>query len=218
MKCSEIINRVDEFLDDRLNPADLTAVRTHLAECGACREEIEAVRDLRDRASHLPRSIEPPHDLWPQIAGRMSQEKIVRNRFGRQFLLAAAAVVLLVGSVVTAYLVGRNQASLIVSTPPAVETGPSQILLASFQELGVHDYAVTRNELLEALETRRGDLSPETLEMLKTNLEIIDEAMGNIAEALGENPDNEFLMKQLAAAYRRQINLLERAVRLPSEV
>ena len=218
MNCSEVISRVDEFLDDRLNPADLTAVRTHLAECVACREEIEAVRDLRDRASQLSRSIEPPHDLWPQIVARVSQEKIVRHRFGRQFLLAAAAVVLLVGSVVTAYLVGRNQASLIASTPPAVETGPSQILLASFQELGVHDYAATRNELLEALEIRRGDLSPETLEMLKTNLEIIDEAMGKIAEALGENPDNEFLMKQLAAAYRRQINLLERAVRLPSEV
>jgi anti-sigma factor RsiW len=218
MNCSEVISRVDEFLDDRLSPADLTAVRTHIVECVACREEIEAVRDLRDRASQLPRSFEPPHDLWPQIAARVSQEKIVRHRFGRQFLLAAAAVVLLVGSVVTAYLVGRNQASLIASTPSAVETGPSQILLASFQELGVHDYAATRNELLEALEIRRGDLSPETLEMLKTNLEIIDEAMGKIAEALGENPDNEFLMKQLAAAYRRQINLLERAVRLPSEV
>ena len=114
MNCSEVISRVDEFLDDRLNPADLTAVRTHIVGCVACREEIETVRDLRDRASQLPRSIEPPHDLWPQIAARVSQEKIVRHRFGRQFLLAAAAVVLLVGSVVTAYLVGRNQSSHIV--------------------------------------------------------------------------------------------------------
>jgi len=218
MKCSKVISRVDEYLDDRLHPAEVTAVQTHLVKCAVCREEIEAARDLRDRALQLPRSVDPPHDLWPQIAARVSQEKIVRPRFGRQFLMAAAAILLLVGSVVTAYLVGRNQASLIASTPPAVETGPSQILLASFQELGVHDYAATRNELFEALEGRRKELSPETLEMLKINLEIIDEAMGKIAEALGENPDSEFLMKQLAAAYRRQINLLERAVRLPSEV
>ena len=218
MNCSDVISRVDEFLDDQLNPPDLTAVRTHLAECAACSEEIEAVRDLRNRASQLPRFVDPPRDLWPQIATRISQEKIVRHRFGRQFLMAAAAVVLLVGSVVTAYLVGKNQANLIASPPTAVETGPSQILLASFQGLGVYDYAATRNELLEALDARRGDLSPETLEMLKINLEIIDEAMGKIAEALGENPNSELLMKQLAAAYRRQINLLERAVRLPSEV
>lgn len=218
MKCSEVISRLDQYLDDQLSPADATALRTHLVECSVCREEIDAVSDLRNRASRLSRSIEPPHDLWPQIAARISQEKIVRHRFGRQFLIAAAALVVLLGSVVTAYLVGRNQAHLVASTPLAAETAPSQILLASFKELGVHDYVATRNELLEALEARQGELSPETLEMLKTNLEIIDEAMGKIAEALGENPDSELLMKQLAAAYRRQINLLERAVRLPSEV
>ena len=50
------------------------------------------------------------------------------------------------------------------------------------------------------------------------NLKVIDDAMEKIAEALGEEPGNEFLMKQLAAAYRRQINLLETAVRLPAEV
>jgi anti-sigma factor RsiW len=217
MKCSEFISRVDEYLDDQLNPADLAVVKTHLADCAVCREEIEVVRDIRGRASRLPSSVEPPHDLWPQIAARLSQEKVVHRRFGRQFLIAAAAVFVLVGSVVTAYLVGRNQSTRVVSAPPGVEMDSSQILLASFQELGVHDYVVTRNELLDALEARRGELSPETLEMLKTNLEIIDEAMGKIAVALGENPESEFLMKQLAAVYRRQINLLERAVRLPSE-
>ena len=218
MNCSDVISCIDEYLDDRLNPADLTAMKHHLVDCASCRDEIETARDIRDRASRLPSAVEPPHDLWPQIAARLSQEHVVHHRFGRRFLMAAAAVLLLAGSVVTAYLVGRNQATRVVTTSTAVEMGASQILLASFQELGVHDFVVTRNELLEALEARRGELSPETLEMLRTNLEIIDEAMGKIAVALGENPDSEFLMKQLAAAYRRQINLLERAVRLPSEV
>jgi hypothetical protein len=99
-----------------------------------------------------------------------------------------------------------------------VETGPSEIVLASFEELGVDDYVVTRGKLLGALEARRDDLSPETLEVLMANLKVIDDAMRKIAEALGEEPDNEFLMKQLAAVYRRQINLMEMAVRLPAEV
>jgi hypothetical protein len=218
MNCTEVATRVDDYLNDRLNSADLESVQIHLADCALCREEVEVARDIRDRASRLPSSLEPPHDLWPQIAARLSQERIVHHRFGRRFLMAAAAIFLLVGSVVTAYLVGRSQATRVAAAPAAVEMGASQILLASFQELGVHDFVVTRNELLEALEARRGELSPETLELLKTNLEIIDEAMGKIAVALGENPQSELLMKQLAAAYRRQINLLERAVRLPSEV
>ncbi len=218
MNCSDVISRVDEYLDDQLNPADLTAVKNHLIDCASCRDEIEIARDIRDRASRLPSAVEPPRDLWPQIAARLSQEHVVHHRFGRRFLMAAAAVFLLAGSVVTSYLVGRNQATRVVTAPRAVEMDQSQILLASFQELGVHDYAATRNELLEALEARRGELSQETLEMLKINLEIIDEAMAKIAVALGENPNSELLMKQLAAVYRRQINLLERAVRLPSEV
>jgi hypothetical protein len=47
---------------------------------------------------------------------------------------------------------------------------------------------------------------------------VIDHAMDRIAEALGEDPENEFLMKQLASAYRRQIDLMQRAVRMPAEV
>jgi hypothetical protein len=50
------------------------------------------------------------------------------------------------------------------------------------------------------------------------NLLLIDQAMDRIAEALGEDPENEFLMQQLATAYRRQIDLLQRAVRMPAEI
>lgn len=218
MNCSEFASRIDGFLDGRLSPEDEEALRNHLAECPACAEETEAVKDLRRRTARLPRSLEPPRNLWPEIATRIATETVVQGRFVRRALMAAAAVVLLAGSVVTAYIVGRSQTGTIVENRQVVETSPSEIVLASFEELGVDDYVVTRGKLLGALEARRDDLSPETLEVLMANLKVIDDAMGKIAEALGEEPDNEFLMKQLAAAYRRQINLMETAVRLPAEV
>jgi hypothetical protein len=56
------------------------------------------------------------------------------------------------------------------------------------------------------------------MDVVMENLLLIDQAMDRIAEALGEDPENEFLMKQLAGAYRRQIDLLQRAVRMPAEV
>ena len=84
--------------------------------------------------------------------------------------------------------------------------------------MGVNNYLDTRNELLDALEARKHELSGETMDVVMENLLLIDRAMDRIAEALGEDPENEFLMKQLAGAYRRQIDLLQRAVRMPAEV
>ncbi len=218
MNCSDLASCIDGYLDGRLRPEDEEALRNHFAECPACAEEVEVAQDLRQRAARLPRSLDPPRDLWPEIATRITAEKVVQDRFVRRALMAAAAVALLAGSVVTAYMVGRSQTGTVVENRQVVETGPSEIVLASFEELGVDDYVVTRGKLLDALEARRDDLSPETLEVLMANLKVIDDAMGKIAEALGQEPDNEFLMKQLAAAYRRQINLMELAVRLPAEV
>ena len=99
-----------------------------------------------------------------------------------------------------------------------IESGPSEVLLATFKGLGVDNYMATRTELLNALEARKHELSVETMDVVTENLMLIDHAMDRIAEALGEDPENEFLMKQLASAYRRQIDLLQRAVRMPAEV
>ena len=95
---------------------------------------------------------------------------------------------------------------------------PEKPVLASFEDLGVDNFLATRTELLDALEARKHELSPETMDVVMDNLLLIDQAMDRIAEALGEDPENEFLMKQLAGAYRRQIDLLQRAVRMPAEV
>ena len=143
---------------------------------------------------------------------------MVQGRFGRRALLAAAAAVVVASAVVTAYFVGRSQAVMTVDAPAVVESGPSELLLASFEGLGVDNYLATRAELMDALEARSHELSPETMDVVMENLLLIDQAMDRIAAALGEDPENEFLMKQLAGAYRRQIDLLQRAVRMPAEV
>ena len=126
---------------------------------------------------------------------------------------------MVVSSIVTAYFVGRSQAVVVTAESPAmIESGPSEVLLATFKGLGVDNYMATRTELLNALEARKHELSVETMDVVTENLMLIDHAMDRIAEALGEDPENEFLMKQLASAYRRQIDLLQRAVRMPAEV
>jgi len=219
MNCHEWTSRIDDFLDGRLEAAEAEDLQVHLADCPSCTGELASIRELRDLAAGLPRSLEPARDLWPGIEARVSETKVVRGRFGRRAFLTAAAAVVVVSSVVTAYFIGRSQAVVVTAESPAVvESGPSEVLLASFEGLGVNNYLDTRTELLDALEARKHELSGETMDVVMENLLLIDRAMDRIAEALGEDPENEFLMKQLAGAYRRQIDLLQRAVRMPAEV
>jgi len=219
MNCHERTDRFDDYLDGRLNTTEAEDLQAHIAGCHSCAGELESIRELRNLSAALPRSLEPPCDLWPGIEAGVSATKVVRGRFGRRAILAAAAAVVIVSSVVTAYFIGRSQALVATAEPPAVvESGPSKVLLASFEGLGVNNYLDTRTELLDALKARKHELSGETMEVVMDNLLLIDQAMDRIAEALGKDPENEFLMKQLAGAYRRQIDLLQRAVRMPAEV
>ncbi|MEJ2582466.1 MAG: hypothetical protein P8127_12665 [Acidobacteriota bacterium] len=142
----------------------------------------------------------------------------MRGRFGYRAFLAAAAAAVIVFAMIGAYLFGRSQAVVVAEAPAVVSGGPSEILLASFEDLGVDGYEARRNGLLHALDLRKDELSPETIAVVMDNLLLIDQAMDRISVALGEDPENELLMKQLAGAYRRQIDLLQRAVRLPAEI
>lgn len=218
MKCDNFLLELDRYVDGDLEESLSEAMRNHRDGCSACAKEHEFAIELQNRVSSLPRTVEPKRDLWPEIAGTIQREKVVPAQFGRTALMAAAAVVLLVGSVVTAFYMGRQQGVSSVDMVVSGEAAPSPVLLASFEELGVRDFEVTRAGLLSAVKARRGELSFETYEVVMTNLRLIDDAMGRIAVALDENPNSELLQKQLAAAYRSQIGLLERALRLPAEV
>jgi hypothetical protein len=217
MKCEEVQLVLEDHLDRRPDDAGGEAVQAHLDGCPECAELHRSMVALSDRVATLPRAFEPGRDLWPEIEARITAAKVVRPRFGHRALMAVAATVLLVSSVVTAYLVGRQQASTEVVVAPIAHPVTPDVLSASFAELGVHDYQATRQQLLDVIEGRKKELSPATLEIVLANLRLIDDAMNEIAEALGKDPENELLIKKLVSTYRRQINLLERAAILPSE-
>lgn len=221
MNCKDVLERIDLYLDGELAASEREALSDHLTTCASCRLEVEETRELRDRAAALPRSLEPTRDLWPEIEARISDAKIVRGRFSQRTypaLKAAAAVLVLVGSVVAAFLIGRGQ---VVGPEARLDhrdrSGGTE--LASFSVRAVEsDFAAARRELLAALEARRSQLSPETYDTVMHNLAIIDQAIAGIDAALAEHPESPRLTRQLAVAHRQQIDLLERAVRLPSEV
>ena len=78
------------------------------------------------------------------------------------------------------------------------------------------DLELARNQLRSNLEHRRDELSPETWSVVMDNMAVIDNAIARIEHALADNPNDGRLNRQLAVAYRRQIDLLQRATRLPA--
>jgi hypothetical protein len=218
--CDHVMDRLDELLDGELDADEATAVNDHLEMCAECHRELEAVRNLTAEAASLPRSIEPDNDLWPGIAGRIEARRVVRGRFGwrsphlaRRIVTTAAAAAVLVAAVTAAYLAGLHRSSTRTADS---NLGPTTVVAAHL-ELDA-DLVRVRDDLMARLEQRRNQLSPATWSVVMDNLDVIDQAIARIAVALDEHPNDRQLNHHLAVAYRQQIDLLQRATRLPAEI
>lgn len=75
MNCEKMENRLHDYLDGALTPAERQEVERHLETCENCRAEIQFLQALRQQVARLPQSLEPPRDLWPEIAARIEPKK-----------------------------------------------------------------------------------------------------------------------------------------------
>jgi hypothetical protein len=215
MKCEDIQRRVDEYVDDTLTPGEIDLVDAHLGVCAECRSEVAAEKELRLRTAKLQTSIDPPEVVWRGIAESIAEQKVLRPRFGRGLVAVAAAAALVFAAVLAGYSVGRQHGRVEAALDrSALESAGSQLSLAA---LDVGTYQVARDQLLSALEDRRASISTDTLRVVEENLGVIDQAIVRITAALSKNPNNPQLTHRLASVYRQQIELLQRATRLPDE-
>ena len=71
---SEHLNeeQLNGLVDGALNGTAREAAERHLAECESCRRDLRQAQTLVAQARALPRSIDPPADLWPGIAPQLA--------------------------------------------------------------------------------------------------------------------------------------------------
>jgi len=183
MKCSEVLEVLDEFVDRELGHAKTAAITTHIAGCSACGSRLEALENMLREASALPREISPKPDLWPRIEESISQEKIVNfPSQTRRFLKIAAAAAVVIAAITTAYFMGLHQQAPQIAE---VETVDSMVLAANNSwSLVPPSLQQTRAQLRRALEARKDSLNPQTIAMVEENLGIIDRAISEISLAL----------------------------------
>lgn len=146
--------------------------------------------ELRWQLRQLPRDIEPPRDLWPGIAARLSPARPART--GRAWwvgLAMAASLCLAVG------IAWQRQ-----GRPPAPD--PQAALVQ--REAG----ALTR-EYEAALRHFEGAPMPAPIEPAIATL---DQSAAEIRRAMDSDPGARYLLDQLRRTYSRRLSLTQRAV------
>ena len=167
---------------------------------------------LRDWVARLPEEIPPARDLWPEIRAELEAVRVLAlptalNAQTRTRLpwarLAAAAAVLVVGSVGVTWTVMRSSAPVapVVEVPPP--ESPALARFASYERMAT--------ELSATLEQKRAMLDPATRAVLERSLRTIDDALLEARAALEGDPSSAAIRTYVEAAYRHKLDFLRRA-------
>ncbi|MGH7477765.1 MAG: anti-sigma factor family protein [Longimicrobiales bacterium] len=217
-------DRLSDYLDGELGSAAHVEVESHLEECAECAALLRDLDTIRARAGALPQR-PPERDLWPAIAARLGTRGLLRfqpraeqNRRRVSLTvpqLAAAGVVLtlLSGAAVREWLVRTADtpdgvATTAPAAPAQTATGAELVSLVAPAEPAVEPLETAAAELEAALLAERSALDPHTVEVLESNLRLIDDAIAEIRAALENDPADLYLNRALANAMRRKLDVL----------
>ncbi len=227
-------DRLSDHLDGELPDEERRAVEEHLAGCTDCRQVAHELAEVKRRARALG-GVTPPRDLWPDIRARLDGDTDVvdltlrldpppsfrgdapRRRRGGVWR-AAATVALMAGTGAAGWGLRAGLEGDGAPAPESVATAPVSdgTSPATFVAEGVDAAVLARevSELERLLSTDPAGLDPETVQVLKKNLSIIQTAVAESRAALERDPDNAYVRRHLEGAVARQRAFLRQATSL----
>jgi hypothetical protein len=193
MKCDDFKKYFYEFHDEMLD-ADLTSeMKTHINDCEECGRINGRYENFLKKFSSLPDSMEPEIDLWDGIKKRITAKKGLHiNRIRILSIAASFVAVVLFSAIMLFYGLNNNKEAKVMN----------EFNTAS------KEYARARGELITALHSKEGILKHETIEVIESNLIIMDQAIGEIKLAIKKEPGNRSLLIMLADTYHKETDLL----------
>jgi anti-sigma factor RsiW len=221
-------DRLSEYVDGELDPAERAALDVHLQLCEDCAGTVEELRAVLRHAGALAANA-PEKDLWPAIEARIVPARKAQvldldsghgrraPRAGRPLRwsftlpqLAAAAVLLVMLSSVTVWTVLSRRPAAVPPLPgPSAATPATAMVQPAGFESASYDAAIA--DLERVLREHRSELDPATVRVIEQNLLIIDQATAQARKALAADPANRYLNGHLAAQLMRKMTLLRQA-------
>lgn len=225
-------DRLSEYLDDELPPAERAALEAHLRHCVACGAVLADLKRIVTRARGLEDQARG-RDLWPEIAARIGvgtgETAVVDLREARPHgrwsfslpQLAAAGIALMALSGGAAWLLHpAARTEVVVQRAPASgarAASPGLVVPASLR-VPVRSYDGAVADLERVLAEGRGRLDTTTVRVIERNLATIDSAIAQAERALAADSANAYLNSHLADTMRRKLELLRQAAALVSSV
>jgi hypothetical protein len=223
MTCDRCHNLVDDYVDGTLAAEDLAAVESHFAGCDACRGLAMDVGAIRRSARALESQIPPPH-VWTKLAASFEAASAPSRPFftmGWRPLAMAATLILLAGA---SWVLLRQPTSVThpgSSAPPSTTATRNPELARSVEtefKLAEEHYQKAIAGLEQITRTESTALDPQVAAVLRKNLDVIDQAIGESRAALQTQPASEVAQESLFEALRNKVGLLQDTVVLINEM
>ncbi len=196
---------------------------THRASCAECTALWAELDAISAEAAKLP-TLTPSRDLWSGIEARLGAQTTAARPsrwMGSQgFRLALAASLLVAVSSGITWQLATSSAPLDSAATAPTTTAPTaepSAQLVAFEET-VSDMDREIAGLEQVLSERRSLLDPRTVEVLETNIKLIDEAIAESRRALEADPASHYLATQYTRAYTSKLTLLRDAATLPTGI
>jgi anti-sigma factor RsiW len=205
------VERLSEYLDGTMAPAERDALERHLAECEECSLTLADLRGVVARVQAL-NDRPPAADLWPGIAAFIGDGEVVRP-IKRSRRVTFTVPQLLAAAIALMVLSAGGVALLLHNTAPAqIATTPTPVIQVGTGTSRGYDAAVT--ELQKVLVEHRAHLDSTTVRVLESKLALIDKAIAEAQQALDADPKSSYLHGHLTETRMQKLELLQRAALL----
>lgn len=201
-------------------PRDLwTGIRARVAD-----EAPEAAP--RPRLTALPARPRERHPLfryWMPLAAAAVALIVMSSSITRVLMkpggpFAAAPAATLPAGATSRVLLPRVAQPVALTTGAPTSGSPASSAASPALGAAEQTFEKAAADLRAAFEARKGQLKPGTVATVEENLRIIDDAIRRARAALEADPGNPDLNAMVATTWQKKVALLEKAVRLSSEI
>lgn len=204
--------KLGDYLDGSLGDPERREVEAHVESCESCGVMVRDLTAIKKAAASLDR-LPPPESLWTRIEDSLPERAIpsssALHSATHVWALAATLLILLVGLFV---MYGLQ----LLSDPTPPEGSPEWV--SAELHLAEEHYQNAIRGLEAIVEGDQSTLDPEVMAVLRRNLTLIEDAIGESRTAARQEPANAAAGESLLAALRRKVSLLQNTVLLINEV